>query len=86
VATVRAFRVPGLKIWFWSQDHEPPHFHAKREGEWEMKVHFLRVPGEMLELVWADRRPPRRILQQLACLAEEHRLALLEQWETILRK
>lgn len=83
MATVRAFGVAGLKMWFWSLDHEPPHFHAKRDGEWEVKVHFLRASGEMMELVWADKNPPRRILRQLGRLAEEHRFELLQEWEEI---
>lgn len=83
MATVRAFQIPELKMWFWSYDHEPPRFHAKREGEWEVKVHFLRLPAEMMELLWADREPHRRILRQLARLVEEHRLEFLEEWEQI---
>jgi hypothetical protein len=40
----------------WSNDHEPPHFHARRAGEWEVKVHFLLEPAEMIEVVWAASR------------------------------
>ena len=81
MATVQAFEVPGLKMWFWSYVHEPPHLHAKREGEWEVKVHFLRASREMIELVWADKKPQSRLLKELAQLAAEHRLELLEEWE-----
>jgi len=83
MATVRAFELPGLKMWFWSLDHEPPHVHAKREGEWEVKVYFLLAPGDMFELVWADKKPPGRVLKEISRLAEEHRMALLEEWEEI---
>ena len=83
MAVVSAFHVPGLKMWFWSYDHEPPHFHAKREGQWEVKVHFLRAPGAMIELVWADKKPQSRLLGELARLAEAFRLELLEEWEEI---
>jgi len=41
VANVSAFEISGLKSWFWSNDHEPPHFHVKKTGEWEIKVSFL---------------------------------------------
>jgi len=41
MATVTAFRIPGLPIWFWSNDREPPHFHVKRRGESEVKVFFM---------------------------------------------
>jgi len=77
--------VAGLKMWFWSLDHEPPHFHAKRQGEWEVKAYFLQAPGDMVELVWADKKPEGRLLKELARLAEEHRLELLEEWEEIHR-
>ncbi len=56
MATVEAFQIEGLKLWFWSNDHEPPLFHAKRAGEWEVKVHFLLEPAEMIEVDWAKEK------------------------------
>lgn len=41
MARVRAFEIDGLVLWFFSYDHDPPHFHAKRAGEWEVRVYFL---------------------------------------------
>jgi hypothetical protein len=41
MAVIKAFSIAGMKLWFYSNDHEPPHFHAKRNGEWEMRVKFL---------------------------------------------
>ena len=83
MATVRVFQIAGLKLWFWSNDHEPPHFHAKRSGEWEVKVHFLREASEMIEVVWADKKPSSKLLKSLTALAEEHRGELLAQWEQV---
>jgi hypothetical protein len=83
MATVRAFEIPGLKLWFWSDDHEPPHFHAKRAGEWEVKVSFLVEPDEMIAFCWVEKRPSSRDLNEITDLSEEHRVALLEQWEEI---
>lgn len=83
MAIVAAFQVPGLKLWFWSNDHAPPHFHAKRPGQWEVKVHFLADPNKMIELCWETRKPTRRDMKALTELAEEHRLALLDQWHQI---
>ena len=37
------FEFPGLSCWFWSNDHDPPHFHAKKEGEWEIRVKFTET-------------------------------------------
>ncbi|MEW4526950.1 DUF4160 domain-containing protein [Maioricimonas sp. JC845] len=83
MATVEAFAIAGLKIWFWSNDHEPPHFHAKRDGEWEVRVHFLLDPSEMIEVCWSRRPPTSRTLKDLTALAEQHRERLLQQWESI---
>lgn len=80
MATIRAFHILGLKLWYWSNDHEPPHFHAKRSGEWEVKVHFLFEPGE---IEWAEKTPSSKQLKELTSLAEEHRAELLAQWEEI---
>jgi hypothetical protein len=83
MATVEAFEIDGLKLWFWSNDHDPPHFHAKRSGEWEVKVHFLFEPAEMIEVEWAEKKIARKVLKRLTSLAEEHRAELLAQWEEI---
>jgi hypothetical protein len=83
MATVRAFSVPGLKLWFYSNDHEPPHFHAKRTGEWEVKIHFLEDVDGMIEVKWQLSPPPAKVLKNLAALAEEHREALLAEWEAV---
>ncbi len=50
MAGVAAFEIDGITLWFWSDDHEPPQFHAKRNGEWEVKVHFMRAPNEMIKV------------------------------------
>lgn len=82
MATVAAFQIAGLQIWFWSNDHEPPHFHAKRPGEWEVKVSFMLAQEEMIELL-GNGRPSAKELNNLIDLAETHRLELLEQWQQI---
>lgn len=83
MAVVQAFQIDGLKLWFYSNDHEPPHFHAKRTGEWEVKVHFLWEPAEMIEVKWAEKKLPSKVLKHLTALAEEHRAELLAQWEQV---
>lgn len=79
---VGCFRIEGVKCWFWSQDHRPPHFHAKRRGEWHFRVWFLQKEVAMLE-----RRPgskgrisaqDKKTLQQMAA---HHRAELLKEWE-----
>ena len=61
MATVQAFQVSGLKMWFWSNDHEPPHFHAKRSGEWEVKVSFMLEPDNMIEIKWSEKDVPANV-------------------------
>ena len=72
-----------MKLWFYPNDHEPPHFHAKRRGEWEFRINFLRSPEAMFELVWAMKKRPmskadRELLREMV---EEHRLEILREWE-----
>lgn len=69
---VDAFAVPGVELWFNSSDHLPPHFHASRVGEWEVRV-----------LKWKDgrRAVPRKALSALREGAVQFRAALLAEWE-----
>jgi hypothetical protein len=84
MATVEAFQIDGLTIWFWSNDHEPPHFHAKRRGEWEVKLKFMLGPSDMIEVEsWSKKTPPKKVLKELTSRAEKHRVALLKQWQEI---
>ena len=81
---VDAFKLPGVQLWFYSSDHAPPHFHAKRSGEWEIRVYFLLPPSEMWELKWTQppsSGPKRKQLHQLVSLAERRRAELLLEWE-----
>ncbi|MBS0289816.1 MAG: DUF4160 domain-containing protein [Proteobacteria bacterium] len=34
---------------FYSNDHEPPHVHVMRRGEWEIKVKFLNCTKDFLD-------------------------------------
>ncbi len=77
---VASFQLPGLFCWFWSDDHNPPHFHVKREGEWEIKVKFTEPEAKMFESVWGD-EPSGRVLRQIRKLVKENREKLLTEWE-----
>lgn len=86
MAVIKAFSIAGMKLWFYSSDHEPPHFHAKRNGEWEVRVKFLENDEEMLELVWRKTAKASVSAQDKKLLQEmvnEHRLALLREWENL---
>ena len=75
--------VNGLELWFNSNDHLPPHFHAEKLGEWEVKVHFMRDRSEMIEVVYTchPRHPTKRGLKALLQQSETHRVALLLEFE-----
>jgi hypothetical protein len=80
MAKVKCFEIPGLYCWFWSDDHDPPHFHVKRRGEWELKVSFLEGPDTTFELKWGD--PPKsKVLKTIAERAVANRESLLLEWE-----
>ena len=83
MATVNAFQIAGTMIWFWSNDHAPAHFHAKRTGEWEVRVKFLLDQSQMIEMIWSEKAPSKKVLGELTRLAEIHRTALLRQWEEL---
>ena len=38
---------------FYSNDHEPPHVHVKRTGEWEIRVKFLKCTEDFLDYNFA---------------------------------
>jgi hypothetical protein len=75
---VACFEIPGLSCWFWSNDHDPPHFHAKKVGEWEIRVKFTE--DQMFESVWGD-EPSGKLLRELKKAVKENRKKLLAEWE-----
>jgi hypothetical protein len=77
---VACFEIAGLFCWFWSDDHDPPHFHVKRDGEWEIKVKFVEGEEEMFEQKWGD-TPSGKVLRQLKKAVIRYRAALLVEWE-----
>ena len=84
MATLRSFSIAGLKLWFYSNDHEPPHFHAKRKGEWELRLKFLETGEAMFELKW--RKSPKTAVsaqdkKKLIEMVEKHRFEILQEWE-----
>ena len=77
---LEAFQVPGCRCWFFTGDHDAPHFHAGAPDEWEIKVFFLQEPVVYEEL-WAAKRIPGGVLKRLLKLTAANRDQLLEQWE-----
>ena len=80
---VEAFTLQGLKLWFNSSDHLPPHVHVKRRGDWEIRVFFLECTENYLacEHKWGRKNPSAADRSAILAAVLEHRVALLEEWE-----
>jgi hypothetical protein len=80
---LECFCIPGIELWFFSQDHLPPHFHAKRKGQWEVRVFFLEgSASEMFEVVWIKvKQVPTADLKLLEEHVTANRAEILEEWE-----
>lgn len=82
MSKVKAFSVGGVEMWFCSGDHEPPHFHARRPGEWEAKVFIEEHVTSMIQVVKpGDAHISRSDRRALVSGVEKHRFDLLQEWE-----
>jgi hypothetical protein len=82
VGKVEAFWISGLELWFWSDDHDAPHFHVKRAGKWEVRVYVRETtPTKCAFSVKWGIGPTGREQRTLAALVATHRMALLDEWE-----
>ncbi len=83
MANLECFAIDGVRLWFWSNDHNPPHFHAKRSGKWEVSVNFLESSTDrMFVVVWLKGKEiPRADTKMLEELVQAHRDELLKEWE-----
>ena len=77
---VDCISLPGLSLWFNSNDHRPPHFHVEKSDRWEVTVRFLRKAEEMITVEWGQ-GPNAKERKALIRLAKEHRFELLGEWE-----
>lgn len=69
-------------MWFYTGDHHPPHFHARRGGDWEVRVFIQADKDSMIEII----RPPNAKIKgpdrnALIAKVEAHRGELLTEWE-----
>jgi Domain of unknown function (DUF4160) len=83
MAKLACFTIPGIELWFFSHDHLPPHFHAKRRGQWEIRVFFLESSAnEMLKVVWPKGKEiSKGDLELLEAKVKAFRAEILEEWE-----
>jgi len=83
---VSSFRLEGIYCWFYSQEHRPPHFHAKKKGEWHVRVYFQMSKARMIERVKGLRGRISRADRNALCnMAELYREELLKEWEKKVR-
>ncbi len=78
MGSVSVFSCQGIKLWFNSSDHQPPHLHAKKPGEWEVRVHI--VTG-LCGVVWRQKRIRQADLDCLLSGVQLNRFDLLREWE-----
>lgn len=86
LATVKAFLVQGLTIFFNPNDHHPPHFHVKKKGAWEIRIRFLTCTEDYLDFEYKFPKNPKKGLssqeeQELLSCVLKNRTFLLEEWE-----
>jgi hypothetical protein len=84
MAKLKCFSMSGVDLWFYPNDHAPPHFHAKRKGEWELRVKFLEERETMFEMKWRKSKKASISAQdkeRLVKMVESHRLEILKEWE-----
>ena len=85
MAKLECFTIDGLELWFFSNDHLPPHFHAKRQGQWEVRVNFLEsTTAKMFSVVWQKGKGkgvPRADTKLIEAMVAAHRADILKEWE-----
>jgi hypothetical protein len=83
VPVVAAFTLPGLRLWFWSHDHCPMHFHAEKTDQWEIRVDIMATTSAALSFTtrWGS-GPSGREQKALRQRVVAHRLALVAEWSS----
>jgi hypothetical protein len=81
VGKLECISFPAWEAWVNSDDHDPPHFHLEKPGEWLVKVRFMQSPP-VLEIVYRAKRhaPNARERRRIMVTVEEHRAALYREW------
>jgi hypothetical protein len=84
---VGSFTIAGVDCcWFYSHEHRPPHFHARRKGRWHVRVFFQMPESDMIEPIWSHAGRMTRADRNALCeMAARHRAQLLEEWEEKVR-
>ena len=81
---IAAFNLAGLTMDFYTNDHDPPHFHVIKAGHWKIKVHFTQCTERYLDyILLVDKRgsPDSKTLRMILRQVLAHQHELLEEWE-----
>ena len=78
---VRCVSQVGVELIFYSNDHNPPHFHAVKRDHWHYRVCFLLPEAEMLQKKSGPRSMPGNTRRQLLARAAALRPQLHKEWE-----
>ncbi len=86
MGVVVCIAIAGLRLWFNSLDHLPPHFHVTRRDEWEIRVFFLQCTDTRLacELKWpkSGKGPNAATRDLLRRAVMAHQAELLAEWQS----
>jgi hypothetical protein len=81
-----ANQLNGYDIYWYSNDHDPPHFNIEKRGHWGIQVYFLLSCESFLDyvIVWQNQKkgPSGKELQLFCDYITEHKEHLLLEWET----
>ena len=82
MARVRAFNVDGIEMLIYSGDHDPPHLHARKPGEWTARVYIQEEESKMIQLLRPlDAKIRGRDRRAIIKGLRENRVSLLQEWE-----
>ena len=82
---LQSFKIDGLDLFFNSNDHNPPHFHARKLGVWEIRIDIVFCSKEN-GLIFKPKYPPNPEIsskdqKQILKLVLENKSKLLIEWE-----
>lgn len=86
---VTSFEIAWLDLRFFSLDHGPPHFHAIKTGEWDIRVFFTTCTTDHLDynMKWpktsakSSGGPTSSECRQILGQVLIHRIALQAEWD-----
>ncbi len=78
-------QLEGLLIMFHSNDHEPAHFHCRKNGEWEVRVYIRESREDSLyyQIKWSVKSigPDKNDIDRLYKYVTENKQSLEYEWK-----